>query len=58
MSHPLLFILSSIGSGVVQMVRYFKTSQSIRVIAPLNGHFKSGSGRYRCSVTRYLRDLS
>ncbi len=31
----------SVGLGVVQMVRYFKTSWSIRVIAPLNRHFKS-----------------
>ncbi len=30
-----------VGLDVVQMVCYFKTSQSIRVIAPLNGHFKS-----------------
>ncbi len=31
----------TLGLGVVQMVRNFKTSWSIRVIAPLNGHFKS-----------------
>ncbi len=30
-----------VGLGVVQMVRYFKTSQSIRVLAPLNRYFKS-----------------
>ncbi len=30
-----------VGLGVVQLVRYFKTSRSIRLIAPLNGHFKS-----------------
>ncbi len=30
-----------VGLGVVQMVRYFETLRSIRVIAPLNGHFKS-----------------
>ncbi len=29
------------GLGVMQMVRHFKTLWSIRVIAPLNGHFKS-----------------
>ncbi len=36
----LLFILS-LGLSVVQMVSYFKTSQSIRVTAPLGRHFKS-----------------
>ncbi len=36
-SHMLLFILSD----QMKMVLYFKTSQSIRFIVPLNGHFKS-----------------
>ncbi len=35
-----------VGLGVVQMVRYFKTSLSIRVIAPLNGLFKSELWRH------------
>ncbi len=39
MSH--LYSYYQVGWGVVQMVRYFKTSWSIRVIAPLKGHFTS-----------------
>ncbi len=30
-----------VGLGVVQMVCYFKTPRSIRLVAPLNRHFKS-----------------
>ncbi len=30
-----------VGLGVAQIVQYFKTSQNLRVIVPLNGHFKS-----------------
>ncbi len=30
-----------VGLGVVQIVRYFKSSQIIRVMVPLNRHFKS-----------------
>ncbi len=35
------FAFERVGLSVVQMVRYLKTSWTISVIAPLNGHFKS-----------------
>ncbi len=39
--HICFFSYYCVSLGVVQIVCYFKTSWSIRVIAPLNGHVKS-----------------
>ncbi len=39
--HILFRSYFQVGLGVVQMVCYFKTSQSIRATVPLNEHFKS-----------------
>ncbi len=46
-----------VGLGLVKMVRYFKTSRSIRVIAPLNRDFKSELRwhlQYKTSHIKYL----